>query len=724
MSLTRIGSIGINTGIAFAGVTTIVTLNTANDALSIGATVNVGSGNLTVGSGVTISSDGDGFFTGVITATSYSGIDLSDVTGATGDFSIADKIVHTGDTNTAIRFPEADHISLETAGSERLRLNYQYLIKGHTTVYPIAGHYPSVQLTGTTFNDATLSLINNANDATGSYIYLSKQRSGSQGGATVVQDDDLVGQIGWTAGDGTDVTSRIAEIKGMIDGTPGSNDTPGRLSFWTTADGAQSSTERLRIDSSGRIGIQGSPTKGVLDVRASGGSATMLTAVFGANEGQSGGTLSDNTDKACRIGSYHYDIDEEPFGILVASGTNGTNNLTFGGGTSLMNAATEIKFNTAANSTTTAGTNRLTIDSTGRTLLGSGAIGGTKITGPGGLDVSQYGLSICMGGSSGSSGQARANSTQKEARLVIPHYTNAEEPMIAIAAFASSASNQLNFGGGTSLGNAATEILFHTASNTTTTGASQKLKIGSDGKITVTSPAIIHSGSSAGYLELYGGATNHGGKILMNGGSDDATIRFYSQTNTSSPAERLRIDSIRVLHNCTANNGGASSGVYVQEYLGHVYNAIKIRDTANTGTANVLVMIAGSSVSGTITQNGSSASFNTSSDYRLKENEVEISDGISRVKNLKPYKFNWKSDPTKIVDGFFAHEAQAVVPESVTGEKDEVADSDIDGKGVKAGDAIYQVMDHSKLVPLLTAALKEAISKIEVLETKVAALEG
>ena len=92
MSLTKIGSIGINTGIAFAGVTTIVTLNTANDALSIGATVNVGSGitlgasgdifatgvstfsgNLKVGSGVTISPDGDGFYTGVVTATSYAG---------------------------------------------------------------------------------------------------------------------------------------------------------------------------------------------------------------------------------------------------------------------------------------------------------------------------------------------------------------------------------------------------------------------------------------------------------------------------------------------------------------------------------------------------------------------------------------------------------------------------------------------------------------------------
>jgi len=144
--------------------------------------------------------------------------------------------------------------------TERLRIDSSgRIIKGHTATYPVAGHYPSVQLTGTTFNDATLSIINNVNDSTGSYILLSKQRSGSQGGATIVQDDDLVGQIMFTAGDGTDLTSRIAEIKGMVDGTPGSNDTPGRLSFWTTADGAQSSTERLRITSAGNVGINVTP---------------------------------------------------------------------------------------------------------------------------------------------------------------------------------------------------------------------------------------------------------------------------------------------------------------------------------------------------------------------------------------------------------------------------------------------------------------------------------
>tara|TARA_Y100000114_G_scaffold78402_1_gene72117 strand:+ start:5207 stop:6403 length:1197 start_codon:yes stop_codon:yes gene_type:complete len=117
---------------------------------------------------------------------------------------------------------------------------------------------------------------------------------------------------------------------------------------------------------------------------------------------------------------------------------------------------------------------------------------------------------------------------------------------------------------------------------------------------------------------------------------------------------------------------------------------------------------------GSINTNGSATAYNTSSDYRIKENEVLISDGITRLKTLKPYRFNFKADPTKTVDGFFAHEVTAV-PEAITGTKDAV-DSD--------NEPILQGIDQSKLVPLLTAALQEAIAKIETLEAKVAVLEG
>ena len=117
---------------------------------------------------------------------------------------------------------------------------------------------------------------------------------------------------------------------------------------------------------------------------------------------------------------------------------------------------------------------------------------------------------------------------------------------------------------------------------------------------------------------------------------------------------------------------------------------------------------------GTITTDGTGIQFNSASDYRLKENIVDLTDGITKLKTLKPRRFNFKTFTDRTVDGFIAHEVTAV-PEATTGAKDEV---DSNGK------PIYQGIDVSKLVPLITAALQEAIVKIETLETKVAALEA
>ena len=86
-----------------------------------GSTVTLNAAKTAVGTGITFESNGQAIYAGIITATSFSGT-VSNASGATGDFSIADKIVHTGDTNTAIRFPAADTFSVETAGNERLRI--------------------------------------------------------------------------------------------------------------------------------------------------------------------------------------------------------------------------------------------------------------------------------------------------------------------------------------------------------------------------------------------------------------------------------------------------------------------------------------------------------------------------------------------------------------------------------------------------------------------------
>ena len=95
---------------------------------------------------------------------------------------------------------------------------------------------------------------------------------------------------------------------------------------------------------------------------------------------------------------------------------------------------------------------------------------------------------------------------------------------------------------------------------------------------------------------------------------------------------------------------------------------------------------------------------------------------------MKPYKFNFIDDSSTTLDGFFAHEVSSVVPEAVTGDKDGIITQEYidEGKELQAhlGKPIIQSLDHSKLVPLLTAALQEAIVKIETLEAEVAALKG
>lgn len=116
-----------------------------------------------------------------------------------------------------------------------------------------------------------------------------------------------------------------------------------------------------------------------------------------------------------------------------------------------------------------------------------------------------------------------------------------------------------------------------------------------------------------------------------------------------------------------------------------------------------------SDLMGSISQNGTSAvAFNTSSDYRLKENVVDMTGSIDRLKQLKPSRFNFIADgPSRTVDGFLAHEVSSIVPEAITGIKDAVdADNNI----------IPQGIDQSKLVPLLVGAIKELTARIEALE--------
>ena len=215
-------------------------------------TSNVHNTGYNVGTAVTIDGNtGNVALSGIITASSFSGIDLGDVTGATGDFSIADKIVHTGDTNTAIRFPTNDVISFEAAAEEHCRiLDTGNFLVGATAVEDWDGSRSHrIQVRGTSSNNAGFSALITANDDNPSELVLGKSRGT---GNTIVGSADDIGQIRWAANDGAGFHS-VAWIRSTMDGTPGSDDLPSNMRFGVCADGGTTVSERMRITNSGQL---------------------------------------------------------------------------------------------------------------------------------------------------------------------------------------------------------------------------------------------------------------------------------------------------------------------------------------------------------------------------------------------------------------------------------------------------------------------------------------
>ena len=145
----------------------------------------------------------------------------------------------------------------KTGGSERFRINASgKVLINHDTARGVGGsQYRQLQIEGISAGDSGISIVRNGADASPPSLTLGKSRSGAVGGTTIVQDGDGLGAITFAGADGTNLQTNAAVIRAEVDGTPGENDMPGRLIFKTTADGAASSTERVRITSDGKVGI-------------------------------------------------------------------------------------------------------------------------------------------------------------------------------------------------------------------------------------------------------------------------------------------------------------------------------------------------------------------------------------------------------------------------------------------------------------------------------------
>jgi len=146
------------------------------------------------------------------------------------------------------------YIKLSPGSSEAARLDSSgRLLVGTSSNISSDSFDSKIQTAGTNQEGASISIRRDQNSSSGPALAFSKTRSTSIGGNTIVQSNDLLGQLVFYGADGTDVDSHAGLIRCRVDGTPGSNDMPGRLEFHTTADSASSATQRFWIDSTGAI---------------------------------------------------------------------------------------------------------------------------------------------------------------------------------------------------------------------------------------------------------------------------------------------------------------------------------------------------------------------------------------------------------------------------------------------------------------------------------------
>ena len=259
-------------------------------------------------------------------------------------------------------------------------------------------------------------------------------------------------------------------------------------------------------------------------------------------------------------------------------------------------------------------------------------------------------------------------------------------------------------------------------------GVTSPATVGGTAKLTVnvgsgtSSPVSIVNGTTDGmYIRRY--AVNGQYQIQTTSGSGNSgnlSLQSYGGNvgiGTTSPANKLDVVGIsRFTHSSSTSYRGAIETVTDNAYPTWEIGWVHTRTTSSTyGTIARFNNQTGTSIGGIVYSGSSGTSFVTTSDYRLKENIKEIRDSISRVKKLKPCRFNFAAEKNRIIDGFIAHEVQEVVPEAVHGEKDALQ---------KDGSIDAQTLEVSRLIPVLTKALQEAINKIEELELRIQTIEN
>ena len=609
-----------------------------------------------------------------------------------------------------------------TAGGvmgERLRIDSsgRLLIGTSTSVntkYDGSAFAAEVQLAGT--GVSAFSLVRYGANADGSSLTLGKSRGALNAQSSVIADETL-GYIGFTGSDGANPQT-AATIRAQVDGTPGTNDMPGRLVFSTTADGAASPTERLRIESSGRVGIGTSSPADLLHInggqiriqrdvpqilfRSSDGAsnqyyigANISNAVdggfiIGKGPGVTGGTPRIAIDSAGNVGvglipSANYGREIAVSGDLLAGvGSFGVRNLA---------SNTNVTYWTNNAKNTGAFSDQYWVNA-GATKYEQQASGAGAV---------HAWFSADAGSSGGGISWLERARIDSSGRLLVGTSSSIPGAYNGNGKFQSISTSSAPYYAGSFYG-------YHGDSNATV------LQLGHS-RSSTPGHTILQNGDGIGTLRFEGSdgvGFIEGAQIRAQvdgtpGTNDMPGCLVFSTTadGAASPTERMRIDNAgftNIYGNNTvfAARSGAAAGTSQSLYGGY-HSATSTSD----GTASYAVWTNGNVVN---TNN----SYGAISDIKLKENIVDANSQWNDLKALQVRNYNFKEGQTHTQIGLVAQEVELVSPGLVT----ESPDRDAEGNDLGT---VTKSVNYSVLYMKAVKALQEAMERIETLEARLTA---
>ena len=666
-----------------------------------------------------------------------------------------------------------------TGGSEKVRIDGSGRLLVGTSTALTTPTGSRVQVSGNDFATSSIRQTRYQTAEPGASLILSHAR-GTEASPAILANGDEVGKIRWHAYDGTDFECISAEIKAQIDGTIQENQSPSRLLFSTTASGASSPTERLRITSTGRVGIGTTSPDAKLHVAG--------TTRLGAN---------DATDAVLEIGAGATgnrnafidlvgDTTYSDYGLRVQrdnSGANTTSKILHRGTGDFRIIAQEA----AAMEFFTSNTERMKITSSGNVEIGPN--GGARLTvtkdsGTGVINLgdfyapnaSQNGLIRLIHRNAANTGTSSIDfykSYQGGFRVVNNDTASSNYTSLEVAG---SESMRVTSAGKVGIGTSSVDEHLHIEGsgsnerikieNTTSnvaglvmlntsrrydvqvngsafqiydnTGSAERLRIDSSGRVGIGtaspvagskldvagaavfgSPSTFFVGDDAGTIGAFLNQTANLPIRFMTNGSERARVTNGGRllVGTTTDYGRVHIDENGML----PDGGGWLNAAIVTS--GSFGGAVSLLDGSKGYTMfcaengdDFFIRGATSTtanVSGGVKLDNRATSWTSASDEREKENLVSITGAIDKVKTLRTVTGNYTWAPDKDYAFLIAQDVQQVLPEAVS----------VMNKSAAAEDQRLGIA-YTQTIPLLTAALKEAIAKIETLEAKVAALEA